>query len=555
MATATVGELKRAYLRMRKPLSIVLVFIPVLLQSFLIAQELLAWVPVWAWYPDPGYQYLLAAAALVSGGAPALVYHPGTSFQWLVGSLERIFFFVTGDGSFFVSITDSPETYAKAVAVGIGLVFIVSLSVAAWRLYRYWGLWPSLVFQLLILWGLPVVSSARFHLWPESLVLSSGILILALLAPLCSRGIQCASNSLVIWLGVVSGVGLAAKIVFFPLIAVVVIMIPRRRYLVYVGSLLATLAILAVSIVSRLPEMWVWFKGVALKPGRHGQVGDWSLIDNFVNGNLAVSGFLRWYVPVTIILLALGLGLAIVTWKRKTASIRPTLALAAGVSLAALMTVKQSEVRDLVVIIPALAALGAHVVRLFLVWVMSPARRFAVGLTSVLVASYLALHGVVHHENLSRSGQVQLESIVRSASGVERLVESGFWGLGYNVWTEQNALMFGANDGNMFGPESSDDLLNAEIRQRYPRALYFDIWGGAFQSITGESELMVLSCDELQQFLIGGEFGIIVESIGHVRMDASGSQILLSDGRATFDGPLPIGDYFMYRFTGLACDK
>ena len=50
-----------------------LVFLPVLGQVGLVFRGIQNWVPVWAWYPDPGYQYLLAGASLVSGGAPALL--------------------------------------------------------------------------------------------------------------------------------------------------------------------------------------------------------------------------------------------------------------------------------------------------------------------------------------------------------------------------------------------------------------------------------------------------------------------------------------------------
>ena len=38
----------------------VLLITPVLLQALLVLPRILNWWPVWAWYPDPGYQYLWA---------------------------------------------------------------------------------------------------------------------------------------------------------------------------------------------------------------------------------------------------------------------------------------------------------------------------------------------------------------------------------------------------------------------------------------------------------------------------------------------------------------
>jgi len=479
-------------------IGVALVFVPVLFQALIVIREFNAWRPVWSWYADPGYQYLFAGASLISGGSPALVYHPGTSFQWLTGIVERLSFAFFGEGSFFTSVTEDPEAYAKSVGIVVALIFIGSLTFAAWRMLRCMGVWPSLIFQLLMLWGLPVIAGARFQLWPESLVLSCGILIMALLAPLLIPHAPAPTLRIVITLGVVSALGLTAKILLIPIIVLCVIVLPMRRWATYLGSLLVTSLIVLLPIYGRWPAMWEWFVNISTKPGRHGGAGDWSPIQNFVDGNLALAGYYRWYVLVAMFLAAATSVVAVLQARRDSTSIRPTVAIVLAVALVVGVTAKQSEVRDLVLVVPLLALLAAHLVQRVQSPPTPPRVALALGVVAAMVASFLALHGIVHHENFAKAEQRSISRIVDDARAVDSLASSGSWGLGYNVWTVQNAIMFGSNDALMLGVDFSDDLLNAEIRVKYPNALYFDLWSGTFQEVDDSSHLRVLTCQELQ---------------------------------------------------------
>ena len=115
--------------------------------------------------------------------------------------------------------------------------------------------------------------------------------------------------------------------------------------------------------------------------------------------------------------------------------------------------------------------------------------------------------------------------------------------------------MFGSNDALMLGVEYSDDLVNREISERFPTALYFDLWSRNFQEIGDDFRLGVVSCQQLSDYLSAGPVGIVVESPGHVTLDREGNEIVLSDGRASFTGPVRIGEYSAYEFTVLRCDE
>lgn len=551
----SVAECATSKSREHRLLERAVVFVPVLVQALIVIREFSQWKPVWAWYADPGYAYLFAGASLISGGSPALVYHPGTSFQWLTGIVERLAYIFVGDGSFFTSVAGDPELYTRAVGVVVAVIFIGSLSLAAWRMVNLMGLWPSLVFQLLILWGLPVIAHARYQLWPESLVLSCAVIVIALLVPLLLPRASSPSLRLVIAIGVLSALGLTAKVLFFPIIIMCVVVFPVRRWVAYFSAVVVTSLVVLLPIHDRWPDMWRWFASVLTKPGRHGGAGDWSPIHNFVEGNLALSAYYRWYVPVAVFLVAATAVVAFLQARRDSISVRPTVSVILAVFLVLAVTAKQSEVRDLVLVVPLLAILAAHLVQRGQALPIPPRASLALGVTATTVASFLALHGIVHHENFDKVEQQRIMSIVDDAGPVDSLGDTGSWGLGYNVWTVQNAIMFGSNDALMLGVQFSDDLLNAEIRQQYPKALYFDLWNRTFQTIDEKSELRVLACGELQDRLTRGPLGIVVESDGHVSVDPDSGEILLSGGSAAFEAPTPVGHYSAYRLTNVSCNQ
>lgn len=532
-----------------------LVFLPVLVQVGLVFRGIQNWVPVWAWYPDPGYQYLLAGASLVSGGAPALVYHPGTSFQWLVGIVELVHHSLIGSGSFFTDLVASPEEYARSIGTAVALVFAAALLFVAWTMLRNLGPWPALVFQLMMLWGLPVIAGARFHLWPESLVLACTLVTIGLLTRPWKLGSAALPLPSAILLGVVGAIGISAKVIYLPIVLVVAACLTWRRNLVYFASFALTSILIVAPIISRLPKMWEWFSSIATTSGRHGQVVETSTVDNVLAANGVLGGFLRWYVPVVLILGVALVGLVARKRTIKDPLVRGALAVSLGIAAVVVSTAKQSEIRDLIAIVPLIAALSAVLFTSALGMVsMKNARRGVVG--GVLAfTGFLALHGFVHANNFATFERQEVDVVVRDAESVMAGISGGRWGLGYNVWTEQNALMFGSNDGLMLGVEYSDDLVNREISERFPTALYFDLWSRNFQEIGDDFRLGVVSCQQLSDYLSAGPVGIVVESPGHVTLDREGNEIVLSDGRASFTGPVGIGEYSAYEFTVLRCDE
>ena len=530
--------------------------LPIGVQVGLIVLGYRDWIPVWASYPDPGYSYLLAGASLVSGGAPALVYHPGTSFQLLVGVLERVTFWVFGEQTFFVDVVSRPEFYAQMVGVGVAAFYVLSLCAVAWRMLIAWGWLPSLVFQLMVLWGLPVIASARFQLWPESLVLSSSLLVVALLAPMMTGRNYRPHAGLVALLGAVCAIGVSSKVVFAPLILLSILVLPVRRLWIFAVSFTAMLLAVTLPLGQRAIFVWNWFSGVALSTGRHGGTSQSSAVDNFVVGHTVLSGFLRWYWLIIVILLVATTVLTILQFRSKTIPALPSVALVVALGATAALALKESQPRDLIVMVPILATIAAHLV--FRIVSYTDTGRLHLPFAAVVVTlfAFLALHGLVHQDNFAKYAQSRIDLVVQDAPRVQELADSGAWGLGYNVWTPGNALMFGSNDAVMFGVDFSDNLLDEEIGDVYQDPLYFDVWSSQFQRISDASRLSIMSCDEVKNLVDGRKesVGVVVESESHVRLDASGTRLLLAGGEAEFAGPEQVGGYHAYRILSLECN-
>lgn len=522
---------------------------PVVLQATLVAERLWDWVPVWAWYPDPGYVYLLAGGQIITGGTPHHNDHPGTSAQWLVGLIEALIHTAIGNGSLRSDLVQRPELYARGVGAVLGLFFVLSLGFTGLRLLRSLGIVPSLTFQLLVFWGLPVLDVARYRIMPETLVLTAAILSIGLLAPRMGDPKQPLPTGVVVSLGIVSSIGITAKVLFLPMLLVSLALLGRRQIVLYVLTGFATTVLILVPIYSRLDYMRSWFSGILLNPGRQGQPGEARNLANSIQDSVNLMNLsVRWFTLVALASLVTAL-VGIVLQRRITGNWQWRGQVALGLAFALVMfaAVKDAETRDFLLAFPLLAAINA--LGLYMILRSAPPRkwRLFVSAAAVLVASFLGLHGYVgthynHQIQLSR-----LQPILQLQDQLQRATQSVSWGLGYNVWTEQNAIMFALPWLN----GAYDVEMNAES----PNALYFDIWSRVFVGTTGTGTLHILSCGEVQQRVGSTGIGVIVETSNHLDFDATGLAFNIGDGKAVFRKNHHVGPFSAYQLTRVECAR
>lgn len=526
-------------------LGVVAVSLPVVVQLVVVVRHYMNWTPVWSWYADPGYQYLLGGGSLITGGDSRLVEHPGMSIQWLIGISEYATYVVAGQGGFREDIIARPEYYAQTSGAVLAALFIASLGFAAWRFLRFLGAAPALFFQLILLWGMAMLIIGRYRLMPESLVLTAAVTALAIAAPALSRARPALKTRELVALGLVCAVGLTAKILFLPIVAVMLVLIGHRQRLVFLVSFVVPIVAIMIPTYTRLNYMVGWYLGIATQPGRQGQTGDWSPLSHIRTSMELVGGFVRWFALVAGLIVVLSVVLMIVQLRRSNSqALRPTAAILFGLAFVLLAAFKPAEVRDFLLTIPLLAALGAIGLHDALSLVTLRIR-YALGAVSIALATLMAAHGTVHSEYLSAGNRAYIEDVIDDASAVEAFISDGRWALGYNVWTLDNALMYAGDwTPGSFGPE---------LQERAPDALYFELWGRTINQVADDGSFRALTCANLQQILANDGLGIVVESPGHLDMDTSGSRIVLKEATAGFDAPMQVGRFEAYRLTDVTC--
>lgn len=523
-----------------------LVLAPVALQTLLIFDRLRNWVPVWAWYPDPGYQYLLAGGQIITGGTPHHNDHPGTSAQWIIGLIEAATHLAAGSSSLRADLIERPEFYAQVVGVVLGCFFLIALAYCGLRLLRYLGVVPSVVFQFLILWGLPILDIGRYRVMPETVVLTAAIVTLGLLAPRLAKEGAKLSSGTVVAIGIVTAIGVTSKVLFAPIFVLALLVMRRREALLFLMSSLAAISLTLIPVYSRMDYMRTWFLGMLFNPGRQGQSGSatnavTSIIDSLILLNMTV----RWFVPVAIVTILIGLtGLVL---RRRAIGIwewRAQAGLLLTLCLVLLASLKEAEMRDFMLAFPMLAAINAVGLYMILGVVHSARWRISIAGIAIVATGFLGAHGLVGAEYNHRALENRLKVSLQIQNLLQSATSRGAWGLGYNVWSEQNAVMFALPWLN--------GAYDKEVNRRFPQALYFDIWSRVFIRTSGNGSLEFLSCKDLQQLEDSG-LGVIVETPNHLQFSSDGRKIRLQEGTAEVEATTTVGVFQAYQLTNIQC--
>lgn len=495
--------------------ALLIVMLPVLLQGTVISLEFRRWIPVWASYPDPGYQYLLSGVVLIQGGTPLHNDHPGTSIQWIIGVMEWLLHQVSGESSLTQDVVNRPEFYSQWVGAGLAILYLVSLAFVALRLFTFFGLLPSLAFQLVMLWGLPLFSVARFKLMPESLVLSCGLLVLGLLAPVLSRRQTQLGTKSVMLLGVISAIGLTSKIIFIPVLLVILTLSSRRNLAVFVPTLFGATALILIPVFSRFDYMRTWFWNIFANPGRQGQALDsWDAGRQWLDSLANVSGFVRWYaLGILVIGVAVAIGLLAGDKSENVRRWRPVLAVALGLAATLALGVKPIEVRDWLLTIPLLATLAA-IAMAFLLAGKSWAYR-GLSLLLLLTLMFGAAHGVVQAQYFTDAQRNQARDLQVSTEALARDTRFPSMALGYNVWTEATALVFAL-------PWMNGDV-STEVADRFPQARYYNPWTREIHDAQGGS--IPEACQVIRERQLESGLAVVVHSPGHLGNPMIGDRV------------------------------
>lgn len=525
-----------------------LVLAPVLLQAFLLVRRFSDWLPVWAWYADPGYQYLLAGGAITSGDTPHHNDHPGTSFQWLVGILARLLHLLLGSGApFAMDLIARPEFYAFGIGIALAILYVAALAYVSLRFLSSFGWVASLVFQLSLLWGTSVMAAGRYLLWPESLVITSGLMALGILAPLISRSRTALSTRETVALAAVCAIGVTAKIVFLPMILVSILVLNRRNVLTFFGTFsLGTILVLA-TVYLRWGYMWDWFSGIFSSGNRHGQEATATPIENVVFSFAVLQGNVRWLALVSSLIIAAAIGLVIAGHRIGFVSRRRSVfAILAGLATVGIFSLKDAQPRDFVAGIILLAALAALVV-LMASEVLGRQYRVPLAALSVSVFAFLAAHGLVGSEYQYRDVAAQVRMVEERATALSGGLENAPRAVAYNVWTQDSALAYAL--------QSTPYSFQREFRRLNIPLQYYDIFRGGVVGVRSDGKFDLLTCEELKDFGQSREFAILVETPLHLDRLLDGQRLRINGAVVDVLGNERVADYYVYKVTNIQCEE
>jgi len=524
-------------------INFVYLLIPILLFCFSLSA--LSNLPeVWAYYSDPSYAYLMNGLGVITGHPPNIIQHPGISMQIYIG---MIIFFATllqGRSNFIESVIQSPESYLSFISHVNFLILIIVFATLSQTLQKRYGFKSLLIFQLAFISCLNLFFPFILLAMPEFLVLISSFICLTIvLNPLFARSNLKSRNTI---LGFFLAVGIMSKVIFAPIILMVLIVAGVKNFYRIFKMFFIFLLLHLTLVFGRIFEMFSWFLGSSKSLNRYDAISGYSseiLFSNYQSAfnNLKSSlGYLIFLLFFTIaILLIFFIQKRITLLNRK---ILLGILTALGSSL--LTGYKASAPRDFIVLgvlIPVLMALVFQEIQKsrLEIAIFSMCIIFLIPTLTWNVGSTVnSLNNNITDSEKSKADLFRVESIVGNS-----------WLIGqYGLMTENAALQFGNNwAGSHF---------SKEISRKYPNAIEFNVWDSNFYYNNPESDLEILTCPNLSK-LIGREklFAIVLNLDLEKRLQEQDSYLNFSDDiQMEIDHKWSFHNYMLFEISTVRCN-
>lgn len=226
-------------------------------------------LPFWQSFNlDPDYYYLLNGLRIVEGLAPTDMSHPGTPVQVLIAVVIKALHPLASAADTVDAVLRTPEQTLLAATSAI----YVLVGLALWWMGRSLFLATGALLPALLAQTAPLLSRIipkfALHPKPEPFLVIAAALLIGALAPLLrARTPNDRSAALA---GIAVALGVACKVHFVVLGVVPLLLLDRRRFLIYVG---VGAAALVVFIAPAIPSwaIWVdWISRMALHSGAYG---------------------------------------------------------------------------------------------------------------------------------------------------------------------------------------------------------------------------------------------------------------------------------------------
>jgi len=421
---------------------------------------------------DPSYAYLLNSLDVANLHRPVHTDHPGTPIQVISGGVIKALNAGQSREEMTLNVLSDPEHYLRLLNNLFILFYCACSLIAGYVALRVTG---NLLVSVL-LQTTPFLSSTTQQgltgLRPEPLLVSLSLLIVTVAILTFKFDVRRYAFRFALVFGLISGIAMASKINFLPVLLIPVIVLPSWRSRISFG--VVTAAAFVVSIVPilaplQLRNIFGFVLGVTTHTGRYG-VGKVGFIDPnqyFTSVANLVRGDLLFFLVLLLSIILLVIGRTRLQGGNRW---RVLLAVSAAEVFQLLLVAKHPHSRYLVRGL-ALAGLNVLLLAEALTNQYSGAKR-VVALTVVSIAILLAAG--IH----LKSGYSKAKALVAEQLAVKSKLDNEFQGVPvvdyYSASSLPYALKYGSGySGNYFGPQ---------LQKLYPESYFFNVWEAQFSN-------------------------------------------------------------------------
>lgn len=229
-------------------------------------------LPFWQSFNlDPDYYYLLNGLRIIEGLAPTDISHPGTPVQVLIAAvIKALHPTLSTDATIDAVLHD-----AEGTLMAVTTVIYVLVGLSLWWMGRAvlgatGALIPAMLAQTAPMLS-RIIPKFGLHPKPEPFLIIAVALLIAALMPLIKTRDDGRWDRAAALAGIAMALGVACKVHFVVLGVVPLLLLDRRRFLIYVG---VGAAALVVFVAPAIPswDIWTgWISRMMLHSGAYGE--------------------------------------------------------------------------------------------------------------------------------------------------------------------------------------------------------------------------------------------------------------------------------------------
>ncbi len=238
-----------------------------------------------SWYGsgyDPSYAYLYNSLNMARFRMVGHIDHPGTTMQVIGGVILQTAWIIDpyGGKNLTEAVLSEPEHYLRILNTGVAVLGALSLLIAGiFVATSCRNIWYALLLQTIPFLSGLILYNGFLRISQESVLMIASVVMAAYILFWYFKNSSFHEKSFVTGFGIITGFGIASKVIFIPLMLIPLIIFStnknRIRYLI-VSAL--GFVFFTIPIIPMYPNMAWWFINLFIHSGIYGQ-GATSIID------------------------------------------------------------------------------------------------------------------------------------------------------------------------------------------------------------------------------------------------------------------------------------